>query len=261
MEDGQRLRLKREVGLTGAVSLIAGTMIGSGIFMSPQTVVGSIGSTGASLVVWACCGLLVVLVSCCYAELGTLIQESGGDYIYMLRTSGPLVAFMLVFSSVLFVRPAGIAGLSLGFAQYVVAPFYSDCPPPVLLVKCVAAVAIVTLASVNCMNVRLSMSVQVVFMVAKVLALAVIIVGGVVMLVRGHTDNFEDSFRGTNVGIHPIGIAFYQGLWSYDGWNNLNYVTEELKRPEVRSIPAVHHLTCEDPPHSLLQVRFYRPRI
>lgn len=261
MEDVQKLRLKREVGLTGAVSLIAGTMIGSGIFMSPQTVVGSIGSTGASLLVWACCGLLVVLVSCCYAELGTLIQESGGDYVYILRTSGPLVAFMLVFSSVLFVRPAGIAGLSLGFAQYVVAPFYSDCPPPVLLVKCVAAAAIVTLASVNCMNVRLSMSVQVFFMVAKVLALAVIIVGGVVMLVQGHTQNFEDSFRGTNVGINPIGIAFYQGLWSYDGWNNLNYVTEELKRPEVRSTPAVHLLTWEEPPHSLLQVGFSRPHI
>lgn len=131
MEDPeQKLKLKREVGLMGAVSLIAGTMIGSGIFMTPQTVVGSIGSTGASLVVWASCGLLVIMVSFCYAELGTMIPESGGEYIYILRTSGPVVAFMLILSSVLFVRPAGIAGLSLGFAQYVVAPFYSDCPPP-----------------------------------------------------------------------------------------------------------------------------------
>lgn len=76
-------------------------------------------------------------------------------------------------------------------------------------------------------------------MVAKVLALAVIIVGGLVMLVQGHTENFEDSFENTNVGINPIGIAFYQGLWSYDGWNNLNYVTEELKRPEVNLPRAV----------------------
>lgn len=235
MEDGeQRLKLKREVGLMGAVSLIAGTMIGSGIFMSPQTVLGSIGSPGASLVVWACSGLLVVVVSFCYAELGTLIRESGGEYIYILRTSGSLLAFVLVFSSVLFVRPAGIAGLALGFGQYVVAPFYPDCAPPVLLVKCVAAAAIVTLAMVNCLNVRLSLSVQLFFMVAKVLALAVIVVGGVVMLVQGQTENLEDSFRNTKVGISPIGIAFYQGLWSYDGWNNLNSVTEELKRPEVR---------------------------
>uniref|UniRef100_A0A3B3BUN9 b(0,+)-type amino acid transporter 1 n=1 Tax=Oryzias melastigma TaxID=30732 RepID=A0A3B3BUN9_ORYME len=233
MDDKEhKLSLKREVGLMGAVSLIGGTMIGSGIFMSPQTVLASIGSPGASLVVWACCGLLVITVSFCYAELGTVIKESGGEYIYILRTSGPVVAFMLVFSSVMFVRPAGIVGISLSFAQYVVAPFYPECSPPVLVVKFVAAAAILTLAVVNSMNVRFSMSVQVFFMVAKVLALAVIIIGGVVMLVRGHNESFKDSFENTNLGINPIGIAFYQGLWSYDGWNNLNYVTEELKRPE-----------------------------
>lgn len=229
----QKLILKREVGLMGAVSLIGGTMIGSGIFMSPQTVLYNIGSPGASLVVWACCGVLVILASFCYAELGTVIRESGGEYIYILKTSGPVVAFMLIFSSVLFVRPASIAGIALGFAQYVVAPFYLDCTPPVLLVKCVAAAAIIVVATVNCLNVRFSMSVQVFFMVTKVLTLAVIIIGGMVVLIRGHTENFEDSFENTNVGINPIGIALYQGLWSYDGWNNLNSVTEELKRPEV----------------------------
>ncbi|XP_027855934.1 b(0,+)-type amino acid transporter 1-like isoform X1 [Xiphophorus couchianus] len=232
-EKQQKLSLKREVGLVGAVSLIAGTMIGSGIFMSPQTVISSIGSSGASLVLWASCGLLVILVSFCYAELGTVIQESGGEYIYILRTSGPVMAFTLAFSSILFVRPAGVAGISLSFAQYVVAPFYPECPPPVFVVKCVAAVAILVLAIVNCMNVRFSMSVQVFFMVAKVVALGIIVVGGVVMLAKGNAESFQNSFENSNVGIHPIGIAFYQGLWSYDGWNNLNYVTEELKRPEV----------------------------
>ncbi|XP_068608290.1 b(0,+)-type amino acid transporter 1 [Brachionichthys hirsutus] len=237
--DEEKLRLKRDVGLMGAVSLIGGTMIGSGIFMSPQTVLSTVGSPGAGLVVWACCGLLVILVSLCYAELGTVIRESGGEYVYILRTSGPVVAFMLIFSSVLFVRPAGVAGTALGFAQYVVAPFYSDCPPPEVLVKCVAAVAILLLAAVNCINVRLSMSVQVFFMVVKVLSLAVIIMGGVVMLVGGRTEGFEDSFENTHVGIGPIGLAFYQGLWSYEGWNSLNYITEELKRPEVNLPRAI----------------------
>ncbi|TNN78841.1 b(0,+)-type amino acid transporter 1 [Liparis tanakae] len=260
MDDAaQKLNLKRELGLVGAVSLIGGTMIGSGIFMSPQTVLSTIGSPGASLVVWACCGLLVILASFCYIELGTVIKESGGEYIYILRTSGPVVAFMLIFTSVLFVRPAGVAGISLSFAQYAVAVFYPDCPPPVLLVKSVAAIAIVALATLNCLNVRFAMSVQVFFMVVKVLALVVIIIGGLVMLIRGHTGSFEDSFENTNLAIHPIGIAFYQGLWSYDGWNNLNYVTEELKRPEtlysVLMIMSWHCLlSCviEVPCHALL---------
>ncbi|XP_049597159.1 b(0,+)-type amino acid transporter 1 isoform X1 [Syngnathus scovelli] len=238
-DESQKLSLKREVGLVGAVSLIAGTMIGSGIFMSPQTVLVTIGSPGASLVVWACCGLLVILASFCYVEIGSIFRESGGEYIYILRTSGPLVAFLLIFSSVLFVRPAGVAGIALSFAQYVVAPFYSDCAPPPLIVKCVAAAAIILLATVNCLNVRVSVSVQVFSMVVKVLALAGMIVGGVVMLARGRTENFQDSFKNTNIAINPIGIAFYQGLWSYDGWNNLNYVIEELKRPEVNLPRAV----------------------
>lgn len=249
-DDTQKLILKREVGLMGAVSLIAGTMIGAGIFMTPQTVLISIGSTGGSLVVWASCGLLVILVSFCYAELGTVIRESGGEYIYILRTSGPVVAFMLVFSSVFFVRPAGIAGMALGFAQYAVAPFYSDCLPPEIVVKCVAAVAILVLTIVNCLNVRLSMSVQMFFMVAKVLALAIIVIGGIVMLFKGRTENFGDSFENTNTSINLIGIAFYQGLWSYDGWNNLNYVTEELKRPEVSESNLIGPLSrCDCPPH------------
>ncbi|XP_039459043.1 b(0,+)-type amino acid transporter 1 isoform X3 [Oreochromis aureus] len=238
-EKPQKLKLKRELGMLGAVSLILGTAVGSGIFMTPQTVISSIGSPGASLVIWASCGLLAILASFCYAELGTVIRESGGEYIYILRTSGPVLAFMLIFSSVLFVRPAAIAGMGLSFATYVATPFYGDCPPPVLVVKCVAAAAIITLAIVNCMNVRFAMSIQVFFTVVKVLALTGIIIGGVVMLIKGHTENFENSFENTNVGVNSIGIAFYQGLWSYDGWNNLNSVTEELKRPEVNLPRAV----------------------
>ncbi|XP_071378729.1 Y+L amino acid transporter 2-like [Centroberyx affinis] len=230
--DKHRLNLKREVGITGAVSFIAGTMMGSGIFISPQSVLSTIGSPGASLMIWACCGLISMLGALCYAELGTVIPESGGEYIYLLRTSGKVVAFMFVFSFVIVMRPASGTGIALSFAEYVVAPFYNDCTPPELVVKCVAAGAIMLLAIVNCMNVRLAMLIQVLSMVVKLLALAVIILGGVVMLFKGHTENFENSFEGTNVGVSSIGIAFYQGLWSYDGWNTLNYVTEELKRPE-----------------------------
>uniref|UniRef100_A0A3Q2UPB1 Zmp:0000001267 n=1 Tax=Fundulus heteroclitus TaxID=8078 RepID=A0A3Q2UPB1_FUNHE len=232
----QGLSLKREVGIIGAVSFIAGTMMGSGIFISPQYVLLAVGSPGASLVVWACCGLIAMLGGLCYAELGTVIPESGGEYVYMLRTAGKTMAFVFVFSFVSVMRPASATGIALSVAEYVVAPFYSGCAPPRLVVKCAAAVAILALALVNCLSVRLATGIQVVSMAVKVLTMAVIILGGVVMLFQGHTENFEESFDGTNVGVNAIGIAFYQGLWSYDGWNTLNYLTEELKRPEVRII-------------------------
>ncbi|XP_067099406.1 b(0,+)-type amino acid transporter 1 [Osmerus mordax] len=234
-----KFSLKREVGLTGAVSFIAGTMIGSGIFMSPQSVLVNIGSPGASLVVWVFCGLLAMLGALCYAELGTVIQDSGGEYIYFLRTWGQVVAFMFVFSFIIVMRPASATGIALSFAEYAVAPFYQACPAPKLVVKCVAAAGILVLALINSLNVRLAMLIQIFCMVTKVLALTVIIVGGVVLLFQGNTESFADSFDGTHVGVSSIGIALYQGLWSYDGWNTLNYVTEELKSPEVNLPRAV----------------------
>lgn len=78
------LSLKREIGLWSAVSMTAGCMIGSGIFVSPQGVLVYMGSLGASLVVWATCVLLAMLGALCYAELGSLVPESGGDSAYIL---------------------------------------------------------------------------------------------------------------------------------------------------------------------------------
>ncbi|XP_040055018.2 b(0,+)-type amino acid transporter 1 isoform X3 [Gasterosteus aculeatus] len=237
--DAHRLNLKREIGIIGAVSFIAGTMIGSGIFMSPQFVLLAIGSPGASLVIWSCCGLVAMCGGLCYAELGTVIPESGAEYIYMLRTAGRVVAFMFVFSFVTVMRPASATAIALGLAEYIAAPFYHGCIPPQPVVKCVAAAVILALAIVNCMSVRLATGIQVLSMVVKLLALAVIILGGVVLLFQGHTENFENSFEGTNADVSSIGIAFYQGLWSYDGWNTLNCLTEELKHPEVNLPRAV----------------------
>ncbi|XP_026211613.1 b(0,+)-type amino acid transporter 1 [Anabas testudineus] len=237
--DKQKLNLRREVGIIGAVSFIAGTMIGSGIFMSPQYVLSTVGSPGASVVIWACCGLIAMLGGLCYAELGTVIPESGAEYIYMLRTAGKVVAFMFVFSFILVMRPASVTGIALSIAEYVVAPFYEGCTPPPLVVKCVAAGSIIVLAIINCVSVRWATAIQVVSTVAKVLALALIALGGVVMLFQGNTQNFDNSFEGTNLGVSSIGIAFYQGLWSYDGWNTLNFLTEELKHPEVNLPRAI----------------------
>ncbi|XP_059209431.1 b(0,+)-type amino acid transporter 1-like [Centropristis striata] len=237
--DTQKLNLKRELGIIGAVSFIAGTMMGSGIFISPQYVLSVIGSPGASLVIWVCCGLISMMGGLCYAELGTVIPESGAEYIYILRTAGKVMAFVFVFSFVIVMRPASATGIALSFAEYVVAPFYSGCTPPQLVLKLVAATAIVVLSVVNCMSVRLATTIQVLSMVVKLLAMAVIILGGVVKLFQGHTENFNNSFEGTNVDVSSIGIAFYQGLWSYDGWNTLNFLTEEVKHPEVNLPRAV----------------------
>uniref|UniRef100_A0A8C5RP13 Zmp:0000001267 n=1 Tax=Laticauda laticaudata TaxID=8630 RepID=A0A8C5RP13_LATLA len=181
-EMSENLTLKREIGLTSAISLVAGTMIGSGIFMSPEWVLHNIGSPGGSLIIWAACGLVVIFGALSYAELGILIKESGGDYIYILRTFGSLPAFLFAFTSIIVVRPAGVAAISLSFAEYALVPFYSGCSPPQVMIKCTAISCILFLTLVNCLSVRLAMSMMNIFTAAKLLALLVIAVGGLVLL-------------------------------------------------------------------------------
>ncbi|XP_019306556.1 b(0,+)-type amino acid transporter 1-like isoform X10 [Panthera pardus] len=245
---GEGLRLRREIGLWSAVSLMAGCMIGSGVFMSPQGVLVYMGSPGASLMVWAGCGLLAMMGALCYAELSALVPKSGGEYAYILQIFGSLPAFLVIYTFVLLVRPAAIAAVSLSFAEYAVTPFYPGCSSmPQAVLKGVAASCILLLTLVNCWSSRLATMLVNVCAVAKVFSLLVIVVGGAVVLGqgRGHTETFLLAFHNTTQQAGRIGMAFYQGMWSFDGWNNVNYVVEELKnpKPQLLSMVHVHRLT------------------
>uniref|UniRef100_A0A671XM89 B(0,+)-type amino acid transporter 1-like n=1 Tax=Sparus aurata TaxID=8175 RepID=A0A671XM89_SPAAU len=179
-----------------------------------------------------------------YAELGTVIPESGGEFIYILRIYGSCPAFFAAYTTIIVLKPFGATAAALSVAEYVIAPFYPDCHPPELVVKCAAAVAILVVTIVNVINVRVAIRIQVIFLVAKVLALTVIVIGGIVELVQSSSvivENLkvENAFKGTQYSLNNLGMAFYQGLWAYGGWYNLNYVYEELKRPEVNLLRAV----------------------
>ncbi|XP_032357147.1 b(0,+)-type amino acid transporter 1 isoform X1 [Etheostoma spectabile] len=243
-QEPEALKIKREIGLIGGVSLVAGTMIGSGIFMSPQFLLAYVGSPGASLVIWALSGVVAMFAALSYTELGTVISESGGDFIYILRIYGSCPAFFAAVTFILVVKPFGVAAIAISIAEYSLAPIYTGCLPPQLVVKCAAAVAILVVAMVNILNVRIAIKLQVVFLVAKVLVLALIVIGGIVEVIQssrvlGENLKVENAFKGTQYSLSTLGMAFYQGLWSYAGWYNLNIVTEELKRPEVNLPRAV----------------------
>ena len=117
-------KLKRQVGLLGCVSLIVGTMIGSGIFASTSAVFVNSGSTGMALIVWSGSGVLVAMISLCYVELGTMIPLSGGEYSYYLEAFGELVAFIFSYASTLFLRPTSLAAILLASGNYMVEPFF-----------------------------------------------------------------------------------------------------------------------------------------
>lgn len=84
---------------------------------------------------------------------------------------------------------------------------------------------------INCYSVNLATSVQNAFTAAKLVAVFVVVIGGVYKIIQGRTEHFQNYFENTTTSIGDVATAFYSGLWAYDGWNNLNYVTEEIKNP------------------------------
>ncbi|EHA98565.1 B(0,+)-type amino acid transporter 1, partial [Heterocephalus glaber] len=228
--------LQKEVGLFSGICIIVGTIIGSGIFISPKSVLSNTGTVGPCLIIWAACGVLATLGALCFAELGTMITKSGGEYPYLMQAFGPIPAYLFSWTSMVVMKPSSFAIICLSFSEYVCAAFYSGCQPPEVVIKCLAAAAILVITTVNALSVRLGSYVQNVFTAAKMVIVVIIIVSGLVLLAQGNTTNFENAFVGTPASVGGISLAFYNGLWAYDGWNQLNYITEELRNP-YRNLP------------------------
>ncbi|XP_015113694.1 b(0,+)-type amino acid transporter 1 [Diachasma alloeum] len=234
-ETNDPVHLKRRVGLVSGVALIVGTMIGSGIFVSPSGLLVRTGSIGVSFLVWTACGVLSLFGALAYAELGTMNTSSGAEYAYFMDAFGAPPAFLFSWTSTLVLKPSQMAIICLSFAQYAVEAFAVDCEPPEHLVKLVALLAIILILLVNCYSVNLATGVQNAFTAAKLIAILVVIAGGTWSLAKGNTQHLNGAFQpmdgGDLVNVGRLATAFYTGLWAYDGWNNLNYVTEEIKDP------------------------------
>ncbi|CAH1780167.1 unnamed protein product [Owenia fusiformis] len=234
------VKLKQKINLLNAVTIIVGTIIGSGIFVTPKGVLEGTGSVGLSLVIWAFCGVLSLLGALCYAELGTTIMKSGGDYAYILEIFGPLPAFLQLWVNLIIIRPTAQAIVALTFAYYALQPMYPTCDPPAAATRLLAALCISLLTIVNVLNVRWATRIQDLFTAAKLLALAMITVTGLVVIFMGETTNFENSFDGTIKDVGKISLSLYSGLFAYAGWNFLNCVTEELQNPYVNLPRAIY---------------------
>uniref|UniRef100_A0A8C8HUC9 Solute carrier family 7 member 5 n=1 Tax=Oncorhynchus tshawytscha TaxID=74940 RepID=A0A8C8HUC9_ONCTS len=183
--------LERTITLVNGVAIIVGTIIGSGIFVTPTGVVKEAGSVGLSLIVWAVCGVFSTIGALCYAELGTTISKSGGDYAYILEVYGSLPAFLKLWIELLIIRPSSQYIVAYVFATYLLKPIFPDCPVPENGAKLIACLCI-------CDTVNLLP---------------------------------ENSFKNSNYDFGNIGLALYSGLFAYGGWNYLNFVTEEMIEP------------------------------
>jgi len=228
------IELKPKMTLLNGVTVIVGSIIGSGIFVSPSGVLMNTGSVNMALVVWITSGIFSMVGAYCYAELGCMIKKTGADYAYIMVALGDFLAFIRLWVECMIIRPCTVAIVALTFSIYAVKYFFPECDPPDEAVRILAAACICILAFVNCWDVKWATAVQDVFTYAKLLALFVIIATGIVQLGRGKTENF--TWDETEEDFTKIALSFYSGLFAYNGWNYLNFVIEELQDP-VRNLP------------------------
>lgn len=239
----ETVKLKKNVGLLSGITLIVGTMIGSGIFISPKGVLQNSGSVALSMIVWVGCGLLATMGALSYAELGTCVPKSGAEHAYFLfaygplgKMVGPIPCFLFDWVGLFIIRPTMFALITLSLGTYAAKPFYENCDPPDSVVKIITICTMLLIAFINAWSVRVATTVQNVLTFSKLLAIAIIAGGGMYKLAIGNTEYISEGFEDTVTDPSLVALAFYNGLWSFDGWNNLNFVTEELKNP-TRDLP------------------------
>ncbi|CAM4615483.1 hypothetical protein PO909_007016 [Leuciscus waleckii] len=232
----EKVELGKKVTLLRGISIIIGTIIGAGIFISPKGVLKNSGSVGMSLVVWIACGILSLFGALSYAELGTCIKKSGGHYTYILEAFGPQVAFVRLWADMIAIRPAGFAVTALAFGRYILEPIFMPCGVPETAIKLATAIGFTMAMYLNSMSVTWTARIQIFLTFSKLLVFAIIILPGLYLLFKGETKNFENAFKVNTVDLSGLPLAFYSGMYAYAGWFYLNFVTEEVENPE-RTVP------------------------
>jgi basic amino acid/polyamine antiporter, APA family len=241
--------LLRGLNVWHATSIVAGTIIGSGIFLVPAEMMQAVGSAGLVYLAWVVGGFLSFFGALTYAELGSVRPFAGGEYVYVRDAYGPLPAFLYGWTWFLIAKPASIATVTAGLVR-VLGTFSAFHFLPqtlftlhvtsnrVLVVNyghLVAIAATVLITALNYVGVRKAGNFQFAFTVLKVVMIVGIAVIAL-MATSGSWSNFGTSFAGARGGVAGFMAALVAALWAYDGWNDLNMVSEEIQRPE-RSIP------------------------
>uniref|UniRef100_A0A914Y4M8 Amino acid transporter n=1 Tax=Panagrolaimus superbus TaxID=310955 RepID=A0A914Y4M8_9BILA len=200
------------------------------------------GSPALSILLWLLCGLYALLGALCYAELGTTIPKSGGDYIYIYEAFGSLPAFIFLWIALVIVNPTSLAVIALTFAQYCLKPFFPNSEVPDESARLLAAWCILALTFINCYNVRLSTRIQDILALSKIFALGMIVFAAIIYLAQGHLEHvtIEKLTENSNTGPIGIALAFYSGIFSYSGFNYLNFITEEIKEPNKNLPKAIY---------------------
>ncbi len=241
--------LQRALGQWSAVSIVVGTVIGSGVFLVPSRMIQYVGSVRALFAVWIVGGLLSLFGALTYAELAAAMPEAGGEYVYLRAAYGPFWGYLYGWTQFWVAKSGSIATLAAGFYTYLTL-FYPVLGATLLVIplhigpggslleihygQLIAIVLILVLGGINYVGVKAGGEVQVVVTVVKMVLIAAIIVVGLTSG-QGDYSHFRLSIPAVG-GVSGFFLAMVSALWAYDGWNNVSMVSSEIQNPQ-RNLP------------------------
>jgi len=236
-------QLARDLGVGAATAIVVGTIIGSGIFLVPAEMTQAVGSAKLVYLAWIVGGLLSFAGALTYAELGAMKPQSGGEYVYVRDAYGPLWGFLYGWTWFLIAKPASIATITTGIVRilgtFPAFSFFSTeflhAPIALNYGQLAAILAAILISVLNYLGVKKAGEFQLIFTILKV-AIILGIIAICFSASQGTWHNFAGDFVGAKGGIAGFFAALVAALWAYDGWNDLNMVAEEVRRPE-RNIP------------------------
>ncbi len=242
--------LSRRLGLTSAIMVVIGSVIGSGIFLTPQSVASAVPVPGIMIFVWIFTGLLTLAGALTNAEIANRIPHAGGQYVFFRVLYGDFTGFLYGWTTFIVYQTGSIAAIAVAFGRYFdriiplphLSPaleawrlplFESIAPLNNFGVTAVAIGAIVLVTAVNYFGVHFGGRLMNVFTTLKVVAIAAIILLAFTVA-KGSTEHFFPLW-GNPTGVNMLaafGTAMVATLWSYDGWNSLTYLAGEVREPQ-----------------------------
>src|SRR3954463_14218976 len=265
--EGKRTGFIRGLGLLDSTMIVAGSMIGSGIFLLSSIIARPVGAPGWLLVVWLVPRLLTLMAALSYGELAAMMPKAGGQYVYLREAFSPLWGFLYGWTLFLVIQTGTIAAVAVGFGRYtgvlvkwvsednyLIAPIrFGGYALSLSTAQLVGLAMIALLTFMNTRGLQLGKIVQNVFTTAKTGALIALILLGIIVGIRSGAgaENFKDfwTLRGGLQEVGPaltaatafglfVGICVAQtnSLFSADAWNNITFTAGEVKNPR-RNIP------------------------
>lgn len=230
MAEASQPQLKKTLRVSDGVALLVGITIGSGIYSTPSIIAGYYESFGAIILTWLIVAALVLIGGLIYAELGTRLPETGGEYIYISRCFGPVAGFMFGWAQLFIIRTSPAAALAIVAADYV--GHFAQLSPTANTTVALSIIA--ALGVFNYVGMEWASLFQKITTAIKVVGLVLFAAGGVVLL--GGVANQLGTSAATTTGVGTIGnvvAALMLIVFTYTGWDRLGYVAGEMRNPRA----------------------------